>query len=225
MKNKFLFFTGICLMLGIALNLTACGAQEAPELIGSYPSEPNGNQSKSNSPYDAVLVYEAEIDLQVRDVYRSSEKITRLANQYGGYLVDSQTWFLGDEDHARLIVKVPSSNFFPMYKAIKKLGEVEFETYIGEPDYDFSKGIGRGEMSEINIHLMSTPSWYDVKPDKNWWPLITFQNAFDVSKMIIAFIIDVLIWVIVVLGPLALAFLGIKRILQHFHPSKSKDST
>lgn len=223
MRKNFLLCAGICLTIGMVWSFTACGAQDAPELIGSYPSNSTGNQSKAYTTNDTSLVYEAEIDLHVRDVYRTSEKITRLANQYGGYLVDSQTWYLGDEDHARLIVKVPSSNFFPMYNAIKKLGEVEFETYIGEPDYDQWKGKISGEMSEIVIHLRSTPSWYDFKPDSDWWPLITFQSAFDVSKMIITFIIDVLIWIIVVLGPLALVFFGIKRILQQLQTPKPKN--
>jgi hypothetical protein len=208
----------------ILWGFTACAAQDAPELIGSYPSIPAGNQTRSNTSKPVELVYEAEINLHVGDVYRTSEKIARLASQYGGYLVDSQTWFLGEEDHAQLTIKVPSCNFFPLYNAIKKLGEVEFETYIGEPQYDYSKGIDMDEMSEITIHLSATLSWYNTKPVKGWYPLSTFQNALAVSTSIITFIIDVLIWLLVVLCPFVLIFLGIKRILQHFRPLKPKDT-
>lgn len=224
MRKRFIFFVGICLMLMVLYACTVCSAQDSPELIGSYPSNPDSSQTRSNTSKSIDLVYEAEIDLHVGDVYRTSEKISRLADQYGGYLVDSQTWFLGDEDHAQLVIKVPSYNFFPLYNAIKKLGEVEFETYIGEPQFDYSKGLDRGVISEISIHLSATPSWYHAKPVKGWYPLNTFQNALAVSTSIITFIIDVLIWIIVVLSPFVLIFIAFKRIQKQLGTPKPKES-
>ena len=99
--------------------------------------------------------------------------------------------------------------------AFLKLAGVPFRH---EHIFDASKA-PRGQLpySHITLHLrprlVSVPP---IDPIEGWDPVRTFQNAFAVFVRIFGFMVDILIWITVVLGPFILVtwlgFLLVRRI-------------
>jgi hypothetical protein len=147
-------------------------------------------------------VYNATLELAVSNVDRVTERAVSLISEYGGYLISSQSWFIQDRKHATLLLAVPAANFDVAKRGLLGLGSLISEKVSGR--LVESRHWQSVEYSHITLHLRPKESlWPDLRLP-NWRPARTLADAWGVFTAIFGFILDVLIWVIVVIGPFAL---------------------
>jgi hypothetical protein len=184
----------------IALGLPACSSSSAPRLIAAYPIEGQSGVAQPGAPSNIVYIQHATIDLEVTYVERAAEKAQEMVYQFNGYPVSSQTWWEDNQPHIILVLAVPASNFEHLYRALLRLGDAEHAQVSGS--WEQSRSQSWMTFSEISLHLFSQrPGWQWPELPGGWRPLQTLEDAIHVSLTIFGFIVDVLIWMIVVLGP------------------------
>jgi hypothetical protein len=196
------------LILLLGLSLAACApGQATPQLIASYPSE-GGSQGYSPP---AQYVYDAYLELEVRNVESAAERAEELAGEYGGYLERSQSWRSDGSQHASLVLAVPAPNFEALLDRLAGLGTPLSQNISGQW---VNAGSQWAVYSEITLQLhQKGPNWPSISLG-DWQPLHTLQQALGVSANIFGFLLDVLIWVLVVIGPFALLAWGLRRAYQ-----------
>lgn len=184
------------LFLGLVLFvLTACAPSAAPRLIGAAP--------RSSAPA-APIVYTGYLTLAAADVDAAADRAARLAESYSGYLVEAHTWTAGDGRRATVTLAVPVPNFDALRQALLGLGTFVEETVSSQP-----RPIGRDDWNtytQIVLTLQPAAAAWNPPPlpDTGWDPARTLSRAFGVSAAILGFLADLVIWVIVVAGPLVL---------------------
>lgn len=185
--------------LFFALALAACGPGSAPQLIGSY-----SRTGPAVPPPNVLIVYSTYLTLDVADVDAAAERATQYASDYGGYLAESRAWYQDGRKYAALTLAVPAPNFDSLRQALLGLGTLVSESLSGDP-----KPINTSDWntySHITLNLQPAPPAISLPPlpTLGWNPGRTLAQAFGVSFTIFAFVVDVLIWLVVVLGPFAL---------------------
>ncbi len=205
----------------LCLALTACAQSKTPQLIASYPL--NGSSAPPVQPPPAQPVYHTSLELEVGSVERAAQQARALTEKAGGYLSAWDAWTQNDEPRLRLVIEVPAPAFSALRADLLGLGTLAGENASSTwaPD-----GYGWGVYSEIVLTLRPKPSpWPDLPwPQPGWsgWnPLRTFQQAFGVSWGIFGFLVDIVIWVVVVAGPFVLLGLAVRwfvrKILRKFN--------
>jgi hypothetical protein len=206
-------------ILSCAAILAACsgGARNEPEMIASFPSSSTSNPQPINPPPPAQYVYNAYLELEVSNLDRVSDRAIDLAYKYNGYLVNWQTWRSGDTSHVSLVLAVPAANFDTAYNALSQLGDVIGQHISGE--WASSRpGDGWNVYSEITVQLNDPDSAWSPQIG-GWSPLRTLSSAWDVFTTIFGFLADVIIWLVVVLGPfLVLAYI-LYRVIKRLRRS------
>ena len=199
------------LLILLALALAACSASE-PQMIASFPADSENNPVPLNLPQPAQYVYDASIELDVSNLENASDRAIDLAYQYEGYLVSSHAWQSGDAQHARLVLAVPAINFDKTFNALSRLGEVVNQHISGEWA---SQGHGDGwtVYSEITVLLNDADSTW-ARPIGGWRPVRTLSSAWDVFVAIFGFLADVIIWLIVVIGPFLVLAYVLHRVVK-----------
>lgn len=192
--------TRLSLVTTLLLLLAACSPGGAPRLIGAQP------RSGVPVPANAHVVYTAYLTLEVADVDAAADRAVGYAGDYGGYLVESRAWTSEGRRYETLTLAVPVPNFDGLRAALLGLGTLVSETVSSEP-----KPIGRDDwntFTHIVVELQPARSVIALPAPPRLWgwdPGRTFSQAFGVTFGIFAFLADVLIWVVVVIGPFALA--------------------
>ncbi len=205
------------LILIFALALAACGGSATPQLIGSYPrgSEDVVITSSGGAPANTLVVYNAYLEFEVFDTDSAADRAEQVAYDYGGYLVSSQSWYQGDEKHATLTLAVPAARFDSAREALLSLGTLKSESVSGDLVSTGDGSNGWNTYSHITVQLRPTPpaiSLPSIAP--GWNPAQTFSNAFDVFASIFTFLVDIVIWIVVVIGPFVLMGLGLRAIFR-----------
>ena len=194
------------MVVGLALGLAACTASGAtPQLIGAYPKT-------TSVPPPPNIVYNSSLTLEVYDPASSADRVIQIAYDNGGYLTDSETWSVGNDQYFTLTLAVPAAQFSATREAILKLGTLTNETVSSDWTYS-----GRSdEYSVLIVSLRPTkPSLPRPIPfHLGWNPVNTFASAFGVFATIFTFLVDAVIWVTVVLGPFVLMGLGLRAVVQ-----------
>jgi len=172
----------------------------ADEPIAVYPSSPIPNPAQT-------ITYDASLELEVANVDKAAERAKHIAIEYGGYMLSSQTWFLEGDKHITMTINVPAACFEAARSDLLRLGELVFERVSGE-------AAGWNSFSTFTIHLQ--PKAFNIPtislPD--WRPARTFLNAWEVFIAIFGFLLDVVIWAVVVIGPFVLMVWLARKILQ-----------
>ncbi len=204
----------IFLMLLMALMLFGCSTK-SPKLIAEYPA---GNQPESVGPIwppipEFRLVYYAFLVLEVDNLERVASKAEANAYDYGGYLVRSDSWNREGRRQVTLVFAVPMLNFEEFRHTLLDLGKLQNERVWGEwvqrspgdlPNY-----------AEVTLQLQSRSVDWPSLPFDGWNPGRTFSRAAEVFVMILGFLVDILIWVGVILGPFVLlAWLGWRMVVR-----------
>jgi hypothetical protein len=203
------------LIVCLALTLAACSGSAAnePEMIASFPEQGSGSAPQPiNPPPAGQFVYDASLELDVSNLDRTADRAVDLAYQYDGYLVSSHAWQSGDTQHATLVLAVPAANFDVAFNALSRLGEVVNQHINGEW---VSRGTGDGWSiySQITVRLNDQqPTWSHVTSD--WRPLRTLQSAWDVFTAIFGFLGDLIIWLLVVVGPFLVLAYVLHRVVK-----------
>lgn len=196
----------IVLVLG-ALGLAGCAPGSTPQLIGTYP-----RSGLAAPPADLRIVYSSALTLEVWDVDAAAERAVTLASDYGGYLVESRAWQLEGRQQATLSLAVPAPNFDELRQALLDLGTLIEETVSSQPKPIYPEDWST--FTQITLSLRSAapalklPDW----PGNGWNPARTFGQAFAVTAAIFAFVADILIWALVVVGPFVLVGLGLRAL-------------
>jgi hypothetical protein len=201
------------LIASIALLLAACSgsARSEPEMIASFPVQHGTAPQPINPPPSGQFVYDASLELEVRDLERAAGRAVDLAYQYDGYLVSSHSWQSGKITHATLVLAVPAANFDSAYNALSKLGDVLNQHISGQWVSSYP-GDGWDVYSEITVQL-DDPDAAQPIIFGSWRPLTTLESAWRFFVTIFGFLADVLIWLVVVAGPfLLLAWLVLLAI-------------
>jgi hypothetical protein len=195
----------------LILLLSACALADEPQLIAEHPAE----QAIAIYPVLPApepghsIIYHANLLLEVHQVERTADKAIFFAQQFDGYLVNSQSWFQGNEQYIHLVLAVPAWHFADMHVELLKLGELQSEQISGDiiSGYDTIQG----QYSHFRLQLHPRGNAFGAISLPDWRPIQTFQQAWDVFTAIFGFLLDILIWVLVVAGPFAVAGWLIRR--------------
>ncbi len=191
-------------LLGLLVLLVAgCSSASSPQLIAAYPSTGQTESHPYVPPSPAQFVYDAYIELEVSNTASASREAQDLAYDYAGYLVSSQSWRQDGQKHITLVLAVPVANFDGLRAAITRLGTLQSERVSGEW---VSTGYGSEwtVYSEITVQLHPKSLSWPRLGTSGWDPSRTLEHAWGVFITIFGFLVDILIWVAVVLGPFAL---------------------
>lgn len=177
--------------------LAACSPGSSPQLIGSYPRS-------GMPPADVRVVYNTYLTLTVRDVDAAAAQAADYAAAYGGYLAGSRAWYESSRKYMSVTLAVPAPNFEGLRQAVLGLGTLESENLSGQP-----RPIGGDDWQTFtNITVDLRPAagvpLPPPLPAPGWDPGRTLARALGTSYALLGFVVDILIWVLVVGGPFAL---------------------
>lgn len=187
----------------IGLLLAGCSAGGAPRRIASFPSgapQPPAEAPAYQPP--GPLVYNASLVMRVWDPQAAAGRAGELAYEYGGYLVGSHSWTQAGEESVSVTLAVPPYSFDALRDELLHLGKLESESVWGERT-GYAPG-GLPSYSQISVEFRSrTVAWRGIHIG-SWDPGRTLARALQVSVAIFGFLADILIWIVVVLGPFVL---------------------
>lgn len=204
----------------VILLVSACSPNVAtPQRIASYPAE----KSIEAPPASNTLVYDAYLEIEVASSDPAAERAQQMANDLGGYLAGSQRW---DQDGYKFIsleLAVPSARFNDLRRQLYQLGTLTHEKAGGSPG---------GGSTYSTITVLLRPKYRSPLPVPNWsppslphWdPARTLSEAFKVFMTIFGFLVDILIWIVVVTGPFVLIGLGLRALLRRWRASRKMSS-
>ena len=148
-------------------------------------------------------------------VYRpavAADRAENLAAQYGGYLASSHHWEGQDGVTYTLELAVPPEYFEDLHADLLELGDLQRET-IWE-DWQSYRASRQRVYSRITLILEPAISLRVDFPRSGWNPARTLQKATQVFFAIFGFLVDVLIWVVVVAGPFVLLGWGLYALVR-----------
>jgi hypothetical protein len=198
---------GLCAL--VAVGLAACSPGAAPQLISSYPLY--GTPGPGAPP---GRVYNTSLYIEVSDVDDAARQATRLAVGVGGYLVSAQSWSQDERPHTALVLAVPPSNFDGLRQSLIGLGRLLGEQLTSQPaPYPSEWPQPTSTISVTFAARPARPDW-PALPSLGWSPARTFNQAFGVFAAIFTFLLNVLIWISVVVGPFVLMGLGLRWLVR-----------
>lgn len=205
MKTKLAFS-----ILLLAILSVACSSSEGPEQIAAFPIE----TPIAISPRypETALVYNATLDLEVSNVERAAERAKEIAFEQNGYLVSSQSWYQDGKKHMSVVLAVPAFHFDDSRDELLRLGSVVGEWIASE--LISNEGDYWDTYSQFTLYLHPKESAFPQISLPEWRPVRTFEKAWEVFVSIFGFLLDIVIWVVVVAGPFLLIGWGIKRLIQ-----------
>jgi hypothetical protein len=205
MKKKYILMSMLLVVL-----LTACSRAGAPDQIAAYSIEKP--IAVYPQPPESTLIYNATLDIEVSNVERAAERAKQITFEAGGYLISAQSWYRDGEKHSTVVLAVPVYRFDDVRDDLMRLGKLSGEWITSElvsPGSNSSQ-----QYSQITVYFHPRESSLPKISLPNFRPLNTFEKAFGVFISIFGFILDILIWVIIVVGPFVLIGLGIRRLIQ-----------
>jgi len=198
------------------LFLEACSAGSAPRLIAQHPTT---EEIRLNPPptywqpqLEGIFVYHAELALHVYRPAAATDRAERLVAQYGGYLASSRHWEGQDGETYTLELAVPPEYFEDLRAELLTLGDLQRET-IWE-DWQPYQASRQRVYSRITLILEPAITLRVDFPRSGWNPARTLQKATQVFFAIFGFLVDVLIWVVVVAGPFVLLGWGLYALVR-----------
>ncbi len=129
-------------LTAVTLVLSGCGAKNSitnstdagrstsqiAKDSASAPQSELGSGTPENIVIDRKTIQNADLSMKVQDVTAAIDQIIALANQNGGYTVNSHISRNDQQVSGRLSVKVPQDNLLPVIAAIADLGEITDKT-------------------------------------------------------------------------------------------------
>lgn len=196
----------ICLFL-IALSVAACSGSATPQLIAAYPG---GSQGSNNVTGPNIFIptpapCSAFVEIEVPNLEIAAGKASELAASYGAYVTSLQSWTDNHYKLTSLTMVAPQPEFISLRSRLLGLGSPLDNSLLGNPDYSSLA------YCQISLTLAQKTSGL---PSISWNPIHTLKNALSVSISIFGFLVDALIWIVVILGPFALMALGVRGLLQ-----------
>ena len=191
----------------LALLLAGCAPGSAT-MIASYP------QNSRPRPAPTALNDSTRLSLQVNDVPSAADQAIDLTQRYSGWVIDRSCRGAGMDQIIELVLAVPPANHERLRRALLGLGQV-----VDQAIWDGAGGCSTcADTSYIYLELNpSAQAWEAVPPapgDGSGNPAETFYRAWQVTAAIFTFLLNILIWIVVVGGPFVLIGLGILALVR-----------
>lgn len=203
-----------------SLLLAGCSASSAPRLIAAFPLGERGSVPQPPPPPvppaypqpPQTFVYHARLALEAWRPSRAASRAEALAHEYGGYLVSSNANYSGGAEHLSVVLAVPVYKLHSLFGDLHDLGIVVGEQVWGEwRTYGPGGGANYSQITlEIAPRRLSLPA---ILPG-GWSPGRTFSSALRISGAIFRFLVNAAIWLLVVVAPFALLFLGLRFVIK-----------
>jgi hypothetical protein len=167
-------------------------------------------------PHDVFVVYSSDLDLAVRSVETATRGAAEIAGQFGGYLTEASIWYSGGRPQATVTLAIPVGSYNDARNAVSALGTPTSERLTGDLAIAYGDAAQWTTYAHLTLHLSQTTrslppvSW----PAIGWSPGQTLGQALSVAVALFTFLLDIVIWVGVVLGPFALLGLGIRWVVR-----------
>jgi len=187
--------------------LSACdGARHNEPILISSASLPAPDVRQPSAPW--TMEKSISLDITVPDLAAAVASATEISADLDGFV----TYYAGSKDAASLTLLVPAYRESEALRRARRLGAVNSETLLHS-----STTVGSGPRY-TNITLRLWESLVHTPPVSRYWnPGDTASRAFAVFMSIFRVIADTVIWIVVVIGPFAvagtLAYLLIRRFL------------
>jgi hypothetical protein len=193
----------------LALLLAGC-APGAPTVIASYPR----NIANQPRPAPTALDNSTRLSLQVDDVLAATDQAIDLTQQYGGWVIDRSCRGAGVDQIVNLVLAVPPANHARLRRALLGLGRI-----VDQDAWDDTGGCSTcADTSYIYLELYPSAQPWDAVPpapgEESGNPAETFYRAWQVTAAIFTFLLNILIWIFVVVGPFVLIGLGILALVR-----------
>ncbi|WP_214480357.1 DUF4349 domain-containing protein [Bacillus sp. SM2101] len=152
-------FKKLCMVVFINLLLFGCSsynegkaslsnentAEIAMDLTTSEESAPNETEITNNPNQDRMVIYQANIRMEVEDYERTFKQIQIDAEAIGGYIVQSNVYNEHKEQlEGAVVLRIPQNNF---YSFLDKLEQLSVKVY--------SKNISGEDVTEEYVDLQS----------------------------------------------------------------------
>ena len=203
----------ICPFL-IALSAAACAGSATPQLIAAYPGNSQGPDfaAPPNQFIPTPAPCSAYVEVEVFNLENAASRASDLAVSYGAYVTSLKSWSDKAYKLTNLTIVVPQPGFISLRSKLLELGSPLDDILLGDPGYS--------SLAYCQISLTIAQKTTSL-PSISWNPIHTLKNALSLSVTIFGFLVDVLIWTGVVLGPFVLMGLGVRALLQRRSMPKS----
>jgi hypothetical protein len=191
----------------------------SPQQIAAYPQSPGGDWYLPVQPGGGQLVYDAYLALDVRDPETAAAKANRIAEDYGGYLANSYTSFSNGGATITLELRIPPHNFESARRSFRTLGVLVRETVTGEWE---DERPGWEQYAQFTLFFRRKTSTFSLPQTIDWHPGDTLLQALEISIRLLGFVVDLLIWIVVILGPFALIGWVVAWLLRRMQPSSEQ---
>jgi hypothetical protein len=200
----------------LVLSLAACSGASQPQLIASYPSKA---ETKGQPVTHEQFVYDAFMEMVVWNPEAAAERAEERADDYGGYRISSQSWTQDGQQHIQLVLAVPAPNYEALHQAVLDLGTLQSEQVSGK--WESSRyGNDWSVYSEITVTFHPRSSALSNLSATGWDPIRTLERAWRVFVTIFSFLVDILIWVTVLVGPFILMGLGLRVVIRKLRAAR-----
>jgi len=208
----------ILVLVLTAAFLGACSNTNGTEQIATFPrEEPIAVFPRTQ---ENMVIYNATLDLEVSNVEKVTERAKEIAFEQNGYLVSAQSWYRDGEKHSTVVLAVPVQRFDRTRDDLLGLG-----TLVGEwisTELVSAENGWPDTYSQITVYLHPKESGFPEISLPHWRPIRTFEKAWAVLTTIFGFLLDILIWITVVVGPFILIGWGVKKAIQWWRKPSSK---
>lgn len=205
-------------LMVLAIWVTACGG--SPRMIGQAERAAEGPRLLTEGqqpPANTLVVYNAYLEMEVRRADEAVAEVERIALNQGGYLVRAQNWTEAGQQHATVTVAVPVARYEEARRRLLGIGTLLSESVTGDLLPISGTDPEWTTYSHLTLQLhpsATTVAWTAPTLPSPWRPLQTFREASGVFSAIFLFLLDILIWLVVVIGPFLLMALGVRALWQ-----------
>ena len=132
---------------------------------------------------------------------------------------DRRRWTQDGQTCIQLVLAVPAPNYEALHQAILDLGTLDSERVSGE--WVSSRyGNDWSVYSEITVTFYPRSTVRPLISTTGWSPVHTLERAWRVFVTIFGFVVDILIWVTVLVGPFILMGLGLWAVIRKLRPAR-----
>jgi hypothetical protein len=197
MNRKLILWFGL-----FSLLLAGCSGGNQPLRIAAVPAQ-------STASYHAYLMIETP------DTDAAARRANQIATDFGGYIVSQRLTTPSGQRMLVLEISVPASQNAPLRTALAHLGTV-IEEWKTSDQSNSPLRIYPEPDSTIELYLCQ--SRYNLLPasTEGWDPRRTVAQAFAVFQTVFSFVVDLLIWVTIVIGPFVLVGWTIWMLVQRY---------
>ncbi|MBL8046101.1 MAG: DUF4349 domain-containing protein [Anaerolineales bacterium] len=152
--------TKLALLIFLVTLLAACAPSATPQLIGSYPQNPQlpGGAPLNPNP-NFNVTYNAALELAVDGVWRTRWQVEDVAQQLGGQVVSAQNLEVGRHSPVQLVLAVPPYQLENIMQKLRALGTVlDEDTYASLQSTSGAAQTNSGSWSSITLTLR-----------EHWW--------------------------------------------------------